>query len=236
MIGFKTNLKFIVAGTARSGTVYMARVLTSLGISCGHESIFNEDEKSLIVKRIHGLIVPKLSEVSLAEEWGWVDNIIADSSYMSVPYLNMHYVKDVPVIHVVRNPLAVISSLVKDFHYFCNMQNNPFNQNGYEEWICERIPGIAEVSNSVEKACLYWIKWNKTIEECCKNRLYYFHRVEDEFRDSFFEFLGVKRKAEIYDDKKANSRKKRTKDFTLDDISDGEIKDEFISLKRRYEY
>ena len=34
------NLKYIIASTGRSGTVYMARLLTSVGVPCGHESIF----------------------------------------------------------------------------------------------------------------------------------------------------------------------------------------------------
>ena len=35
------KLKYLVTGTGRSGTVYMARLLTSLGIPCSHEMIFD---------------------------------------------------------------------------------------------------------------------------------------------------------------------------------------------------
>jgi LPS sulfotransferase NodH len=37
------KLKFLVTGSGRSGTNYMSRFLTSVGIMCGHESIFTHD-------------------------------------------------------------------------------------------------------------------------------------------------------------------------------------------------
>jgi hypothetical protein len=37
------KLDYLVAGTGRCGTVYMARLLTSLGINCLHEGVFGNE-------------------------------------------------------------------------------------------------------------------------------------------------------------------------------------------------
>ena len=48
----KQKLDFLVTGTGRCGTVYMAELLTSLGIPCGHESLFQMPENSKEVNQV----------------------------------------------------------------------------------------------------------------------------------------------------------------------------------------
>src|SRR6516165_7960197 len=38
------KLQYLVVGTGRSGTVYLARLLTSIKIPCGHERVFNGED------------------------------------------------------------------------------------------------------------------------------------------------------------------------------------------------
>lgn len=81
------DLKYIVAGTGRSGTGYVSRLLTELGSRCGHEVVFTP--------------------------WGirgWVAKqcgLDGEAAWTSFPYLKLF---KGPVVHVVRHPLRVIRS------------------------------------------------------------------------------------------------------------------------------
>lgn len=228
-------LKYIVTGTGRSGTVYMARVLTDLGVTCGHESIFNHDAEVVVMRRFHGFHPPTISICSDNSGWLNLNNIVADSSYMAMPYLNYEDINEIPVIHVVRNPLAVISSFVKDLNYFNNAKDNPFNKGHWEEWIYKIVPEISFGRDPIERACIYYVLWNKRVEQV-QNRPYLRHKAEDSFKDEFFEFLGIARQPVAFINKRINSMKNRTEDFTLNDIPDGDIKNEFIDMIKRYGY
>ena len=237
MIVGKGMLNYIVTGTGRSGTVYMARVLTDLGIPCGHESIFNQEKDNNVISRFFGKMKPTISKVS--DNYGWVDlsQLKADSSYMAVPYLNRPSINEIPVIHVVRNPFAVISSFVMDLGYFKNMANNPFNVEGHwEEWIFTHNPELNLTLDPIERACIHYVTWNERIEKCKEDRKYWFQRVEEPFPNEFFGFLGMPIKTVGFKNKKINSKKKRTRDFTADDIPNGPHKDKFLELVKRYGY
>lgn len=229
-------IKFIVTSTGRSGSVYFARILTDWGIPCGHESIFNEEKEEIVLSRFYGQKPITFSKVS--ENHGWMDSpeIIADSSYMAVPYLDYKDINKIPIIHIVRNPLAVISSFVKDLQYFCDKSNNLYNEKHWEEWIYTNNPEINLTQNPLERACCHWFNWNIKIEKASKNREYYFHRVEDKFNDDFFKFIGIEKQPVGFLNKKVNTMKKRTEDFKVDDIPNGKIKDDFIALMKKYGY
>jgi len=229
-------LKFIITGTGRSGTVYMARVLTDLGIPCGHESIFNHDQEKKIIQRFYGFIPPTISKCS--ENFGWLDlrSIVADSSYMAVPYLNYEDICDIPIIHVVRNPLSVISSFVQDLGYFCDKKDNEYNKQGWEQWIYSHNSEINISFNPIERACVHWTVWNRRIIEAGRTRPYFLQRVEDEPKGEFFEFIKIPKKEIGFKNKKINSMKKREKDFVPEDIPNGEIKQSFLELMSDFGY
>ena len=212
-------LKFIVTGTGRSGTLYMAKVLTALGIPCGHESVFNCSLETSVLKRYYDQNYRTLSGISMlneiskvrnipiphliedvtkndllskfieknALEGTWLDpsKIIADSSYMAMPYLSHECIKSVPVIHIIRNPFAVISSFVLDFKYFADEHDE------YQTWIYEQLPSIKDYKNAVDRACAYYIEWNLRIEEQCLNRPYIRINVQNTLKDNFFNFIGT---------------------------------------------
>jgi hypothetical protein len=226
-------LRFIVTGTGRCGTVYMARVLTSIGVPCGHEGIFNNEPPDIVENRFLGKMAPRTSQVS--ENFGWLDEsrMIADSSYMAVPYLKKF---NVPLIHVVRNPFDVISSFIKDLKYFNYETNNFFNAGGWENFIFYHLPGLKKVYEPIERACYFYLEWNERIEAHKDNRPYYFHKIEDDFSDELFGFLNVKPQKITFRNKKINTMKKRDKNFAPEDIPDGEIKDRFLNMVARYGY
>lgn len=79
-------LKYVVTGAGRSGTGYMSKLLTSVGIPCGHEQVFGLD--------------------------GMRDTPYqAGSSWLAMPWL-ADLAADVRVIHLVRHPVKAISSLL----------------------------------------------------------------------------------------------------------------------------
>lgn len=92
------KLKYICTGSPHSGTGYVARLLTSFGIICGHEHIFHQQ----FVRNDwngHG-------------PWGnsW-EKVQGDSSWPAHRCLDHEFLDGAHLIHVVRNPLHVVESL-----------------------------------------------------------------------------------------------------------------------------
>jgi len=195
------KLKYLVVGTGRCGTVYMAKLLTSVGFPCTHEAVFSYDGLNAAIKRINdGRLTMSLagrlaSIVDENKKIRWFKNeeemsrIVADSSYMAAPYLNHELLKDVSIIHVVRNPADVINSFVYGFHYFFDKVND--EQMPYHKFIYSIMPQLRESMHPLSKAALYYIEWNKMIENLSKGKRYFKHRIENRL-DKLFGFMGVK--------------------------------------------
>jgi len=110
------RLKYLVTGTGRCGTVYMARLLTLAGIPCGHESIFDWKGITWAKRRLAGEVPLELSSISTIrlENGRWspepewltdVEAIEAESSYMAAPFLEESFLSETKVIHLVRHPI-----------------------------------------------------------------------------------------------------------------------------------
>jgi hypothetical protein len=203
------KLKYIVTGTGRCGTLNVAHNLTKAGIHCGHESIFNvggiEDARARLngEKKIYASdISTKLKDGSI-----WFDPLLikADSTYMAAPFLNSDLLEDTIIIHLVRDPLKVISSFVKNLKYFHDLNTD------WEKFMCQHLPSIKHYEEPIKRACEYYIQWNKMIAPYAKIR----HNIEDDFNDLLNE-LGL---ASIHNkSKERNEWSKRDKDFTIDEI------------------
>jgi hypothetical protein len=237
-------LKFIVTGTGRCGTVFMAKWLTSVGLPCGHESIFNYESQEMILARLSGQEPPVMSDVGERTDDGLfvpdLEKLVADSSYMVVPYLDLPEVKSLPIVHLVRHPLRVISSFVLDLHYFQELEDNVFNTHNWEQWIYEHCPDVKTVTNPIERAVVYYIRWNRAIEQCRKDRPYTFHRIESSFSPNLYHFLKIDppvKKANVYNNDKANTMYKKGKArIVMADIPEGDIKDELREIMADYCY
>lgn len=237
-------LKFLVAGTGRCGTVFMSKWLTSVGVPCGHEAIFNLANQELILSRLSGETMPTRSQCSMREDRDLLPNykrqeLLADATYMAVPYLDWPEVKKLSLIHVVRHPLKVVSSFVLDLNYFKQQHNNKFNVDGWEQWIYKQCPELLDVKNPIERGCLYYILWNRKIEQARRNQPYIFHRIESEFSPMMYAFLGVKRppKEQEYQNYRSNSfRLQGGHRLEMGDIPDGEIKRDLREIMDDYNY
>lgn len=208
----------------------MARLLTSLGVPCGHECVFNRFGMDNVVMLLED---PSKIRTSLVSGEGWLshEDVVADSSYMAAPYLSSPLLADTKIIHAVRHPLKVISSFVKDLNYFLGTQL----KTSYETFIYGKIPELYQEMRPVERACIFYVKWNEMIETLSRDAAYFRFRIEDK-TDELIKFLNVETCDGVFRDRKANTMQTGKRPFLLKDLPDGVIKDEFVAMGERYGY
>jgi len=79
--------RFLITGCPRSGTKFIADLLSNLGIKCGWEQIYNYDIAA------------------------WGEGVVGESSWLSVQHFDV-LPEDVIVLHQVRYPPEVIKSMM----------------------------------------------------------------------------------------------------------------------------
>jgi len=195
-----SRLKLIITGTGRCGTVFMARFLTSAGIPCGHECIFtplgleeakirlsNPDKRELSHCSSYDVLTGKKNP-----EWINLKSIVAESSYMSAPFLNNPILKNVSTIHLMRHPLDVISSFVYGGNFF--LENQPRNDEKvyvWEKFINSNMKEVFEEKNPIDRAAFFVYGWNVKIRENLKNKLNIVHFIENGITPKLIDFLNV---------------------------------------------
>lgn len=195
------QLKYLVVGTGRCGTVFMARLLSSIGIPCTHEGIFYRDGLVPALARMKGELPIEISDIakmaSQDDEGNGVkwfqdeDGVIeAESSYMAAPFLDHPSLENTAIIHVVREPMAVINSFVEGFQYFRPESFNEEYVRNYHRFIYGHLPVLKEKMDTVSRAALYYVEWNEMIERLAKGRRYYLHLLNRPL-DRLFKFVGV---------------------------------------------
>ncbi len=176
-------MKYLITGTGRCGTGFMANVFTSVGLNCTHEQVFNRN----------GLVYA-LEQIELRRkypEWGWA----GESSWLASPFLMHPDLKDLIVIHLVRHPLNVINSNLR-LHFFTHPHYGP-----YFNWMSQYVD-LDKYDNVYEKAVYWYLELNKFTEQRADIR----HRVEDDPR-ILLDQLGINYSGyDIYDNTKYNSR------------------------------
>lgn len=203
------KLKYLVTGTGRCGTLNVAHNLTKAGMHCGHESIFDLGGIEKAEERLNGEKAIFASDIStkFKDNSLWFDPLLmkADSSYMAAPFLGNDLLKDTTIIHLTRDPLKVISSFVKNLKYFHDLNTD------WEKFICRHLPSIRNYEDPIERACEYYIQWNKMITSHAEIR----HDIEDNFNN----LLDKLNLAPIYHESaERNEWNERDRDFTIDEI------------------
>jgi hypothetical protein len=235
-------LKVIVTGVGRSGTTFLAKLLTSMNLPCGHESIFDYSDEKIIKER---LLDPKkrvLSIVSKRNGKGWIDvsKTQAESSYLAVPYLDWPELDNTKIIHVFRNPVKVARSFIKDFNYFSSKEpnkKNPFNKLGFEEKIWKFLPELSEIETQEERFCYFYYHWNKLVIEKSKNKKVLRIKIENQINDEIIKFLNLKcNKNKLFKHKKENTFNFNNNQFDLSEIPKGNIKSDFIKIIKKLGY
>jgi hypothetical protein len=138
--------RVLVTGCARSGTGYLAALLSELGLACGHERVFEP-------ATLRGL-----KPGSPAPAPSWPDSVCAESSWLAAPFL-ASLPKGTAVVHLVRHPLAVMRSNLR-IGFFATPSE-------YLEHACAHVTGLRQRA-PIERAARYWTAWNELIEREAK--------------------------------------------------------------------
>lgn len=236
----------LVAGTGRCGTVYMAKLLTALGLPCGHESVFSYHSLKKCIRRLHKPACRKMSFCSTHDARDrrllpkWVDpaKAVAESSYMMVPHLDHPDLAGVPLVHVVRSPLRVVSSFVHSLNYFRG--TIPDRHPGRYQWerlIYATLPEIASIPTQVERACYFYTAWNRLVERQAGARPYLRCRVEEVASDpAFYEFVGRTPLPGTAPPGDTNSFGAYDGRVAFGDVPPGDTRDSIVEMSERYGY
>ena len=225
---FMLELEYIVTGTGRCGTLFLANFLTSSGTPCTHEAIFTP--KGLDFDVLEGRKKPVNSGISRGDNLAqYEQEIRAESSYMSAPYL--HKIKKPRVIHLIRSPQKVVSSfLCPDFEYFSfPYPSTPPQHISYETFIYKKLPQLGQDMPKLDRACLYWIEWNEMIES--SGRVNYTHRIEDS-TEKLEGFIGSKANYS----KISNASKIPGPKWSPSEIQSPSIRKRLLDLAKKYKY
>lgn len=215
----------------------MARFLTSLGIPCGHESIFDWNGLEIALRRLQGQEPKVLSVISQenchAPEWVDPESIEAESSYMAAPYLDHDVLRKTVIIHLVRHPVKVVNSFCNYHGYF---QDPKQYKEDWEGFIYSHLPDLTDPSlTHYDRACLYYVLWNEMIEHKLAFRGFFFHRIEND-PSQVADFLDMTMPPTAFNDNSINTLKKACKPFDVRLISSQEIKKRFMDIGERYGY
>jgi len=157
-----TSLKYIVVSTPRSGTGYTARVLSSLGLNCGHETYFRPG--MTIYRR-------KINEI-----WG-------DSSWLAVPFI-AKLPPTTLVLHQLRDPIRTLDSMMVRRQLRGKTSPEGKSPRGeYTNFLKKHFEDWESTESPQERLTRFWAAWHSNIETQAKDpkhQLQYFRfRVED---------------------------------------------------------
>lgn len=174
-------LKYLITGTGGCGTMYAAKVLQSAGVLCSWEQIFTHSGVEKARKILRGEIPPIRKHVSEIHFPKKIDEIQAESSHLSAPFLDIEELRDTTVVHLVRDPMRTISSLFKmrcleKAHTLYNLASK-FVPEAYQPHL-----------EGLDSYGMYWIAWNERIEILRPDAI--IHRVEDG-SDALLDKLGI---------------------------------------------
>jgi hypothetical protein len=111
------KLKYLAVGCGHCGTGFVAQLLISAGIPCGHEHVFSlrtHHRKTEVIDKEVPLEPPPFGT-----PW---EHIRAESGWPALYHMGHPCVKNSIIIHIVRNPLHVIRS------FLYTSQNTPLGQ------------------------------------------------------------------------------------------------------------
>jgi len=229
--------RFVVAGCSRSGTTYMAKLLSALGFLCGHERIFN-------IWRIAG--IGNLSEpmTFFFEK----DAKQGDASFLSIPYLDQ-LPQGTIVLHQIRNPLEVIRSHMGIRFFSDPYVPSIYLANEHPEILAffrTHCPEILESDTEIGRCMRYWYHWNRLAERAESNPglNYLRYRVEEMDTRMLSQILslisepvnGLDLDHVLNAISKSTNTRPRDNSWSWDNLPSGEDKDRVLELSRAYGY
>lgn len=139
-------MRFIVTGASRSGTTYVAELLTAAGLRCGHETVWQWDN--------HYRPIASRS-----------DDFDGDSSYIPAPAAPRLAARLV-IVHLVRPPLDVIRSIVGIARHHPVWRPWITDNAAPNPWIrfVDHHAGVLAYPPGPQRAAAYWLRWNELVE------------------------------------------------------------------------
>lgn len=207
-------LKYVITGTGRCGTGFIARYLTSAGVTCGHERFFSTGGA-------------KQAEINAL----YLHHLQGESSWLAAPYLGHFLLVDAKIIHLVRHPRKVIKSALKVGSLGTILGE-------YSKFNFRHMPVLSEYENRTTQVAYRYVLWNRLIEEKCRGRNYIFWRIEDDPLDllKLLE-IEVDNKEELFSDTEYNTKYENWgAPFNIKEIQDEKVKNLLLSMCAEYGY
>ena len=202
-------MKYLIVGTPRSGTTFMSKLFTSAGWPTNHEAWFGNPGYGT-----------------------WLRDATGEASWMALPFTEevKRRNKDARIVHIIRNPLKVISSLMHSNF----LTYKAFQRNAYTMYLKSQLPEIVAYED-LDRYIFFWMRWNQE----CRKRADLTYRIEDINKDlgKIFKDLKmeVKEDVEFHSDKKTNGYK-GVKQMKLKDFEECVFYDEFIKVAKEFGY
>jgi hypothetical protein len=198
--------KIIGAGCPRSGTMFLADLLTQGGLPMGHETYFGNPNGGT-----------------------WIDGMVGDVSWLSAPFLHEYKGKDRVIIQIVREPIAHINSLImSDF-----FEEHSFRGNTGTRFVELYLPQI-RLFGLLDRYIYFWTKWNQMIEPYADfiYRLEDLSKNPSEIFEDLKHDIGDK----VVKLRKVNAHKHKNTGLTQEDFKKCELYGDLIQGMHHYKY
>lgn len=212
----------------------MANLLTSMGWPCGHEAVFGPEGLERAVAVISGGCPHDNSPISrLGGVLSDGMDLVGDSSYMAAPFLDK---VDAMIIHVVRNPIPVVASLVGGvFRNFAESKPVDYEDMPdhikYERFMYDHVPDLSRDMPQLDRACVFYLRWNEMIES--SGRVDLFHRIEDP-PNRISKLL--RHDGDFFSEPNCNSFAESSRMWSLSQVEDPAIRRQMRDIMKRYGY
>lgn len=165
--------KFIITGCGRSGTTYIANLLTSMGCRCSHEEYFPKRLPKLIYlpQFYQHCFVPYYKRFKLQ----WPTRHHGEAAWQAAPFLEL-LPEDVVILHQVRHPLDFVKSRQKKGVVYGRLRSM-FTQ--VEHYQTKQDFSKLPLERQVDYLARFWVEWNQLVEKNVGQRRYLRYRLED---------------------------------------------------------
>ena len=209
---FHADLDFVITGTGRAGTTFIARVFNELGIRCGHEVVF--DHRT----------VPN-------GQWDVRTNLKGDASWCAVPYLSEF---KGTIFHQMRDPLRVVSSWLA-----IGLFTAP-NLSVHKTSLQFLSKHFGRVPQGIEALTWWVVEWNERCERYAHMQ-WNIERLDPSVLSEATKLLGCRRseaecRAALAAVPTNENGLEDVTQLTWDELPDGDSKRRLAILARRYGY
>jgi len=203
-------MKLIMTGTGRCGTKFHSRLLRSIGWEAKHELVFD----------------PNVTLANVQQRMQRLGSVVdAEASWIVTAFLSHPALKNIKIVHLVREPLPCMASMLQVTNFYGMRDANPLN-GPVEFWLrClyRHLPEIEQMKGKpLKQAMIMYLAWNRIVEEQRPDAI--LHRIEDG-PQAFCERIGISLPEQYFNDEKCNTRGP-VPDLGWDDYPDCPLKEE----------